>query len=304
MGLANVTWTSPINGVVDISGAVWMGRDIGRANDWRLYLNGGLLTGGSIWSGDPYSRASPFTFESGDPPTVTELTEATDWEEWFPIRNGRQYSGINLIGASAATNAAKELRANVEGYEEIGDGSGLLITNPALAFLHFLANFVFNKYQSGLWFSSGDAQIDLDRFLEARDFFNLTGQAISRYIGGKGNAQTIKQEVNRWSKSLESKIWWNHENEIAIGVNDPFTLDVYPDRDLEEGLHDLSKAKYRNDGRKLLNKIFISYLRQEAANAFLANVTVEDTEVTDGASENIQAFWLPSSLPQYIASAP
>ena len=64
-GLANVTWTSQIDAVVDITGAVWMGRDIGRANDWRLYLNGGLLTGGGIWSGDPYSRALPFTFASG-----------------------------------------------------------------------------------------------------------------------------------------------------------------------------------------------------------------------------------------------
>jgi hypothetical protein len=243
-----------------------------------------------------------YTFESGDPPTVTLLTETTDWVEWFPIRNGRQYSGIQLVGAGAAANKEKELRADVEGYEETGDGTGLLITNPALTFLHFLVNFVLNDYQSGVWFDASDEAIDLVRFLEARDFFNLTGQASSRYIGGKGNSTSIKQEINRWSKNLESKVWWNHENEIAIGINNPFTLDVYPDRELKEGLHDLSKAKFSFKGNKILNRIFISYLRQEAANSFLANISVEDTEVEDGAAENIQAFWLPSSLPQYIES--
>lgn len=243
-----------------------------------------------------------YTFESGDPPTVTLLTETTDWIEWFPIRNGRQYSGVQLVGSGAATNKEKEIRADVEGYEETGDGTGLLITNPSLTFLHWLTNFVLNDYQSGLWFDPNDEAVDLVRFLEARDFFNLTGQASARYIGGKSSSTSIKQEINRWTKNLEAKIWWNHQNEIAVGINDPFTTDVYPDRELLEGLHDLSKAKYRNVANKILNRITISYLRQEAENSFLANVSVEDTEVTDGASENIQAFWLPSSLPQYIES--
>ncbi len=64
-GLGNVLWTSSTNSLIDISGSVWMGRDIGRANDWKLYVNGTLLRSGSIFSGDVYSRANPFDLSTG-----------------------------------------------------------------------------------------------------------------------------------------------------------------------------------------------------------------------------------------------
>lgn len=62
---ANVTWTSPIAGAVDICGGVWMMRDIGRANTWRLHKNGLLISQGTVFSGDPYSRAAPFPLSQG-----------------------------------------------------------------------------------------------------------------------------------------------------------------------------------------------------------------------------------------------
>jgi len=65
MGDANVLWTSPIGGVADVSGSIWMVRDIGRGNTWRLSHNGSVLTSGHVSSGDPYSRAQPFQFSSG-----------------------------------------------------------------------------------------------------------------------------------------------------------------------------------------------------------------------------------------------
>lgn len=64
-GPANVTWTSPFMGVINLSGGVWMERDIGRGNGWTLYKNGAALTGGNIFSGDPYSRTNPFAFALG-----------------------------------------------------------------------------------------------------------------------------------------------------------------------------------------------------------------------------------------------
>lgn len=64
-GSANVTWTSPISGGVDISGFAWAGREIGRSNSWALLLNGTPLTSGSVGSGDAYDRSNPFLFSSG-----------------------------------------------------------------------------------------------------------------------------------------------------------------------------------------------------------------------------------------------
>jgi hypothetical protein len=64
-GLAAVTWTSPDGGTITISGAVWNGRNIGRGNDWRLYLNDQLLTSGHIESGDGHTRDQPFDLATG-----------------------------------------------------------------------------------------------------------------------------------------------------------------------------------------------------------------------------------------------
>jgi hypothetical protein len=64
-GIANLLWTSPITGVVNVSGAVWMTRDISRSNHWTLYKNDQAITSGDISSGDPYSRANPFRFDQG-----------------------------------------------------------------------------------------------------------------------------------------------------------------------------------------------------------------------------------------------
>ena len=65
MGVANVTWTSPVASTIDISGEVWMVRDIGRGNTWQLSLNGTPFTSGHVFSGDAFSRAVPFDFSAG-----------------------------------------------------------------------------------------------------------------------------------------------------------------------------------------------------------------------------------------------
>ena len=64
-GAANYLWTSPDAGTVNITGGVWMGRDIQRSNHWALAKNGNILTEGDISSGDVYSRATPFNFNAG-----------------------------------------------------------------------------------------------------------------------------------------------------------------------------------------------------------------------------------------------
>jgi hypothetical protein len=64
-GVANVVWTSPINGYVTIVGGVWLGRDIGRANCWELYYRNSLISTGYVYSGDSYCRTNPFNFSAG-----------------------------------------------------------------------------------------------------------------------------------------------------------------------------------------------------------------------------------------------
>ncbi|HBR14374.1 MAG TPA: hypothetical protein DD723_02375 [Candidatus Omnitrophica bacterium] len=61
-GSANVKWTNPYSGLFNLEGGVWAGRDIGRGNDWFLYLDNFLIGSGHVEGGDIYSRASPDSF--------------------------------------------------------------------------------------------------------------------------------------------------------------------------------------------------------------------------------------------------
>ena len=81
-GKSNVTFTypGPDSAVANISGSVWMARDVGRAVGWALYLDSTLLTEGSVYSGDPYDRNSPFSLAAGSGGTsaVTNLLLQAD----------------------------------------------------------------------------------------------------------------------------------------------------------------------------------------------------------------------------------
>lgn len=63
-GIAVLNWTSPGEGVVDIEGAVWIGRDIGRQANWAVKKGCYVYASGTVVSGDEFSRANPMTFES------------------------------------------------------------------------------------------------------------------------------------------------------------------------------------------------------------------------------------------------
>ncbi len=64
-----VTWTSPIDGTIDISGGVWFmdhPAGAGRSMDWSLLANGSLLTQGTISSGDAFDSSTPFDLGAGN----------------------------------------------------------------------------------------------------------------------------------------------------------------------------------------------------------------------------------------------
>lgn len=58
-------FTAPRPARVNMAGNTWMGRDIGRSNDWFLFVRGVQVSTGSIASGDAYSRAVPMDFSAG-----------------------------------------------------------------------------------------------------------------------------------------------------------------------------------------------------------------------------------------------
>jgi hypothetical protein len=72
--LVNVAWTSPSAGTVDVSGGVWMIRDIGRSNNWLLSHNGVQISSGALASGDPFNRSNPFDLNAGSGGIINDLS--------------------------------------------------------------------------------------------------------------------------------------------------------------------------------------------------------------------------------------
>ena len=64
-GGLGILWSSPNDGIADITGGTWEGRDIGRGNFWSLSKNGVELTSGNIASGDAFDSSNPFDFSTG-----------------------------------------------------------------------------------------------------------------------------------------------------------------------------------------------------------------------------------------------
>jgi hypothetical protein len=62
---AGVTWTSPIDGTIVVSGGVWLADKVSdRPQGWRLLdQNGQEVTSGHLNDDDPYTSSNPFLFE-------------------------------------------------------------------------------------------------------------------------------------------------------------------------------------------------------------------------------------------------
>jgi hypothetical protein len=63
--IANVIWTSPGAGTIDISGSIWQVRNLGRINNFSVFVGGTLIAAGSISDGSAFTRSNPLAFASG-----------------------------------------------------------------------------------------------------------------------------------------------------------------------------------------------------------------------------------------------
>ena len=96
-----VVWTSPGDGTIDVAGAVWEAREIGRSNNWTLDLNSSVIASGTISSGDAFSRNAPQSLASGaanagDLEGLSVLSGDSVRLEFQRIGSGEDYVGVDF----------------------------------------------------------------------------------------------------------------------------------------------------------------------------------------------------------------
>lgn len=151
----------------------------------------------------------------------------TGWPFAAPYRDigGRRYTLLYVRGPDAdlAASGARPITLNVEGVEDVGDGSGDLIAALPLQELHFLQNVGFvdastpEGWLAGAWLDSPTfatdpapedtdvvAQIDEASFRAARDVLEarLAGASVGGgIIGNRGEWLTLREVLARFHVS-------------------------------------------------------------------------------------------------------
>jgi hypothetical protein len=218
-----------------------------------------------------------------------------------PIINGWQFTLLefNVVDTESHPALFEELTitCDVEGIEDIGDGTGILVRN-ADAIAHFISNFVKGTYESGNWLPT-HPRIDVDSFAKVQTLLNNLGQDTSRRIGGTKRARKAKDELADWCFQLRIKMFWEPDGEIAVRSFSPFTLKVYTDEPwIREGLHDIEEPDYEVDDTEIIQQVFVSYIDRSASGDFLANIEVRDFTTDGDEAETIEATWFRSALPE------
>lgn len=237
--------------------------------------------------------------------TTPGTATTAQYQVLFPIVNGLQTTVVefNLTGASQAEiDKFNELTitADVEGIEDIGDGTGILVRN-ADAVKHFMTNFVFNNYRSGNWLADDPERLDLDAFAEVQTFLNELGQDTSHRIGGTSAKVKAKNIVGDFATQLRVKIFWQENGTLGIRQNTPFILDVYiNDPWIREGYHDIEEPDYSLDDSQTVQQVFVNYIYRPAGNEYLANIEVRDIELPGDKAETIDADWFRSANPEVV----
>lgn len=159
----------------------------------------------------------------------------------FEDINGRRYTVVYGkvgtrtadVGAGyydATDRDATPLAFNVEGVEDIGDGTGTLITDGFAIYKHFLRNFLLGDYASGNWPTTGpvwpettvevldDASFDAASVVcGTRIDGGYTGAVI---IGGGDEQASVRDWIQRFNQSLDCFVGMSRNFQFMCRVMD------------------------------------------------------------------------------------
>jgi hypothetical protein len=97
---ARFTWKSLVDGQVAMTGAIWLGRDVGNNVDWAIEVEGTTVTFGTVITGDAFDRASPFFFEMGSAGygALQRISVLTDDEITLVVQRGATSPAGEIVG--------------------------------------------------------------------------------------------------------------------------------------------------------------------------------------------------------------
>jgi hypothetical protein len=205
-----------------------------------------------------------------EPTTRAKIPEAAygDWifaphkpgwpwpDPWYEI-DGYRFTVVMLREDHVVTRLAEEgripLTMNLCGYETVGDGSGEMIDSLPRQFLHFLNNFVLNRYIGvGDWntialdgngvYSAIDTQSfeDVKTVTEARVTGGYKGAV---YIGGDFQTHGVRQVIGDFCTSGDFDLGVNKHGQLFLTILNTFS--AHPSAPVVDDQHNIIKGSFR-----------------------------------------------------------
>lgn len=190
--------------------------------------------------------------------------------------NGIRFTLIDFI-SSPGTGA---VRFDATGYTDNAAGtSGTLITSPEAQILHFLVNFVFNKYRSGDWFSNASAPVDVASFTTLASFCTNFGLLGSRWLGTKAE---IREELATWAEGWGFKWYQTVDGKLALGnLDHRAPAEIYPTDFIRGDEEDVDGSLDPNSLDRIVRTIEARYVLQASQSKYVLTARVTDLGVVE-----------------------
>lgn len=150
---------------------------------------------------------------------VAGVATPTGWTTEYVTRNGRIYTCLNFT----ADQGDAEVTCDLVGFEDVGDGSGAVISGPATQWAHWISNFVLGDYTSGAW-AAHNALIDSTALSTLETRLVGIGATGAHYVA---DPLTGIEITARFCNTFKLRAWWTYAGKIAVAKDDPHVSDVY-----------------------------------------------------------------------------
>lgn len=145
-------------------------------------------------------------------------------------------AGIVSAGSDATVTAPSGLTLNLQGIEDVGDGSGTLITKLPLQYLHWLKNFAFQDWLAGAWLEAprfptdpSPEDEDILHMIDEASFTAADAVADARVAGGYVGAgvvgdaasqEVMRDLIQRWNQNCDVDQGFSRKTQFFVSMED------------------------------------------------------------------------------------
>lgn len=233
----------------------------------------------------------------------------------FEVRNGRRYcvvygiagfegpdTGAGLLPAAVGTIG---LAFNVQGIEDVGDGTGVLMTSMIDQYLHALQNWLIGDYQNGAWLATpvfpDDAtllQIDEESFATAKttSVERLSGGYVGAVHFGLDTQISVREAIARLNICCDVNCGFNLKTQLMISMLSE-SITLLGTSNTVTQIRDILKGTFHVDPliAEFFNRIPYQYWFRVQTNEWKETTSVKDatsiTKTKETRSSQMRSLW-------------